>query len=251
MKKTLPALFIGLLAGTALAGDLLQWQDNSLSYLYGDNYKLDPATQHTLTFEHASGWSMGDLFIFVDGTWFNGQTDLKGDRQSYYGEIAPRLSAGKLTGRDLSVLFIKDLLLAGCYEFGKNADDTPLIGAGIDLDIPGFDFVQLNAYRRFHNGDNRPEAYQLTPVWKISFPVAKTVVVCDGFIDWVIGNGIDNLHICPQLKLDVGVFAGLREQSLMAGIEYDYWKNKYGVQDGSFGLDSNQNTASLLVKYHF
>ncbi len=65
------------------------------------------------------------------------------------------------------------------------------------------------------------------------------------------GQGTDNLHICPQLKFDVGVFFGMEEQSLLAGVEYDYWKNKYGVEDGEFGLDSNQSAISGLIKYHF
>jgi nucleoside-specific outer membrane channel protein Tsx len=34
------------------------------------------------------------------------------------------------------------------------------------------------------------------------------------------------------------------------GVEYDYWKNKYGIED-SPAFETNQNTASLLVKLHF
>lgn len=46
------------------------------------------------------------------------------------------------------------------------------------------------------------------------------------------------------------------EKQLYVGIEYDYWKNKYGIKDGGFVSDNfvgstDQNTASLLVKAHF
>jgi nucleoside-specific outer membrane channel protein Tsx len=34
------------------------------------------------------------------------------------------------------------------------------------------------------------------------------------------------------------------------GLEYDYWHEKYGI-DNSENFDTNQNTASLLLKYHF
>lgn len=57
-SKTAPlclALAGGLLAAPAMAGDLLHWQNNSLTYLYGQDYKVDPDTQQTVTFEHASG----------------------------------------------------------------------------------------------------------------------------------------------------------------------------------------------------
>jgi nucleoside-specific outer membrane channel protein Tsx len=240
-----------MLARAATAGDLLQWQDNSISYLYGDNFELDPETQQTLTFEHVSGWSMGDLFVFVDGIYWDGARDFKGDRATYYGEIAPRLSAGKILDKDLSVLFIKDFLLSGCYEFGKNSDENLLVGPAIDLNIPGFDFVQLNLYRRFDDMSSDSDSWQLTPVWKTTIPVGNTSIVFDGFIDWVFGDETRNLHICPQLKLDVGALVGMEAGTLYAGIEYDYWKNKYGVRDGSFGLDTDQNTFSALVKYHF
>ena len=58
------ALSAGLFSGQqALAGDLLHWQDNSLSYLYGENFQRmnfngeEQRTQTTFTFEHASGWA--------------------------------------------------------------------------------------------------------------------------------------------------------------------------------------------------
>ncbi len=245
MKKLVLAGMIGVMAVTGSAGNLMQWQDNSLSYLYGDDFDLDPATQQTLTFEHVSGWAFGDLFVFVDAIYWDGDKDFKGDRWTHYGEIAPRLSAGKILNRDLSMLWINDLLIATCYETGKNADESMLVGPAVDLDVPGFDFLQLNLYRRYNDLSESPDSYQLTPVWKMTLPIGGTAVVFDGFIDWVFGDSSRNLHICPQLKLDVGALVGMDAGSLYAGIEYDYWKNKYGVD----GVD--QDTFSALLKYHF
>jgi nucleoside-specific outer membrane channel protein Tsx len=245
MKKIILAGMICMMVGAVSAGDLLQWQDNSLTLLYGNNFDLDPDTQETLTFEHVSGWSFGDLFIFVDATYWDGDKDFKDDDWSYYAEIAPRLSAGKILNKDLSLLFIKDFLIASCYETGKNSDESALVGPGVDLDIPGFDFLQLNLYRRFNDLSTSQESYQLTPVWKMTLPICKTAVVLDGFIDWVFGDSSRNLHICPQLKLDVGALVGMKAGSLYAGIEYDYWKNKYGVKN------VDQSACSAIIKYHF
>lgn len=250
MKRILVFTTATLLTAAAFAGDILHWQDNSISFLAGKNFKLDPDTQETITLEHASGWSVGDLYGFVDGIYLDGDKDYKGDRASYYGEIAPRLSAGKILDKDLSVLFIKDFLVAGCFEFGKNSSENYLIGLGVDLAIPGFDFFQLNFYRRFKYADSDPESYQITPAWKVTLPLAKSAFICDGYIDWVFGKDTDQLHFNPQLKFDVGVFCGLKERSLLAGVEYDYWKNKYGVRDGD-GIDSDQSALSGLIQYHF
>ena len=74
MKRTCTSLMLAgsmLAGGQAMAGDLLLWQTNSLTYLYGKNFAINPSIQQTVTFEHASGWSFGDLFIFVDGIKYN------------------------------------------------------------------------------------------------------------------------------------------------------------------------------------
>lgn len=251
MKLRLILAVTALFTSTAFAGDLLLWQNNSISLLAGSNYNVDPSTQQTVTFEHASGWSKGDLFTFIDVINYNGDRDITDSESAYYGEFSARFSAGKILEKDLSVGFVKDFKVATCWEFGDNNDHNYLVGAGVDLDIPGFDFFKLNAYRRFDGGSSSTEAYQFTPVWKISFPAGKTEIVCDGFIDWVVGGGTDNLHICPQVKFDAGVFFGMKQHSLYAGVEYDYWKNKYGIKNGDFGLDTNQSALSALIKYHF
>ncbi|WKE66348.1 outer membrane protein OmpK [Gallaecimonas kandeliae] len=246
MRKLLLA---GLVAAPAMAGPL-QWQDNSLSYLYGQNYKVTPGTQQTLTVEHASGWNFGDLFFFTDFTHFNGTS---GDSNTYYGEFSPRFSAGKLLGKDLAFGPVTDVLLATTYEFGEGNVETLLAGPGFDLKLPGFDFFQLNFYQRMPRNGRDGHTVQVTPVWKMRFPVGDSQVVFDGFMDWVVNSdGVyhANLHFNPQLKYDLGPALGLHKDKLFVGLEYDYWKNRFGIKD-SPAFRTNQNTASLLVKYHF
>lgn len=245
------------LACTQASAELLQWQNNSVTFLYGDNFKVDPEKQQTLTFEHASGWSFGDLFFFVDTIHFS-DVDA-GDDTTYYGEFAPRLSFGKLTGADLKAGPVTDVLLAATYEFGENDIKAYLIGPGFDLAIPGFDYFQLNVYRRHLESDAAGDGlWQITPVWSYTLPVGNSNLVIDGYIDWVVGNDQDyrnNLHFNPQIKYDLGKALNLNAKQLYVGIEYDYWKNKYGIEDGGpltqFVGSSDQNTASLLVKLHF
>lgn len=262
MKQTVFAI-TACAASLAFGGDLIQWTDTSATALFGSGFEVDPEDQTTLTIEHANGWKYGDFFWFNDFIYFNGDditVDGSEESWSYYGEISPRFSLNKITGSDLSVAFIKDWLIATCYEYGRNVNldkfgDNYLVGAGVDLDIPGFDFFQLNVYQRFA-GAGDGDTVQITPVWKMSFPVGESQIIFDGFIDWVVnsdGAYEKNLHVCPQIKLDIGAFFGLDAGALLAGTELDYWTNKYGVDDAenAFVDEADQFAASGIVQYHF
>lgn len=250
-----------LLAGSqALAADLLQWQDNSLTYLNGIDFRIDPPRQQTVTFEHASGWSFGDLFVFVDGIKYNTEaTNGAGDGHTFYGEISPRLSFGKISGADLSFGPIKDVLLAATYEFGEDDVDAYLLGPAVDLDIPGFDFFQLNTYYREPDGKRDGSGvWQITPAWSYTIPVGNSDLVIDGFMDWVVDNDDSyhaNLHFNPQVKYDLAKAMGWGKR-FYVGVEYDYWSDKYGIDDDSYLGDeilggTDQSAISLLLKGHF
>lgn len=243
-----------------LAADLLQWQDNSLTYLNGIDFKIDPPKQQTVTFEHASGWSFGDLFIFVDGIKYNTEaTNGAGDGHTFYGEISPRLSFGKISGTDLSFGPIKDVLLAATYEFGEDDVDAYLLGPAIDLNLPGFDFFQLNTYYREPDGKRDGSGvWQITPAWSYTIPVGNSDLVIDGFMDWVVDNDDSyhaNLHFNPQVKYDLAKAMGWGKR-FYVGVEYDYWSDKYGIDDDSYLGDeilggTDQSAISLLLKGHF
>ncbi|WP_137972723.1 outer membrane protein OmpK [Pseudomonas sp. F(2018)] len=249
-----------LLSGQALAADLLQWQDNSLTYLNGIDFKVDPPRQQTLTFEHASGWSFGDLFIFVDGIKYNTEaTNGAGDGHTFYGEISPRLSFGKLSGADLSFGPIKDVLLAATYEFGEDDVDSYLLGPAVDLNVPGFDFFQLNTYYRETDGQRDGSGvWQITPAWSYTVAVGDSDLVIDGFMDWVVDNDDSyhaNLHFNPQIKYDMAKAMGWGKR-FYVGVEYDYWSDKYGIDDDGYVGDeilggTDQSAISLLLKGHF
>ncbi|AZE25060.1 Nucleoside-binding outer membrane protein [Pseudomonas chlororaphis subsp. aureofaciens] len=248
-----------LLAGAqATAGDLLQWQNNSLTYLYGKDFAINPEIQQTVTFEHADAWKYGDNFLFIDKIFYNGKKDGNVGPNTYYGEFSPRLSFGKIFDQKLEFGPIKDVLLAMTYEFGEGDNESYLIGPGFDLAIPGFDYFQLNFYNRQTEGSRAGDnVWQITPVWSYTIPAGRSDILIDGFIDWVVDNDKNskgeyhaNLHINPQIKYDLGKALKLGDKQLYVGIEYDYWKNKYGVKDTPY-FDTDQNTASLLLKYHF
>ena len=83
------------------------WQSNNIYLLHGMGYEVGSDEQTTITLEHSSEWSLGDLFIFTDLTKYRDSN--QGD--GVYGEFSPRLSLSKITSTDFNKGFIKDLLI--------------------------------------------------------------------------------------------------------------------------------------------
>ena len=272
------ALSLGVLAAQApdasAAEDkkLLLWMDNSFTGLYGAGFEIDDGDQGDVIFEHVSGWSFGDLYMFFDNTWFRNPTG--DDDTSWYGEISPRLSLGKILGKDFSfsifgenIVVWKDTLLAMTYERGRNSDLTEslLLGIGFDMDLSvfgivgdRFEYFQINLYARNElndgAGDDPDRGFndlQITVVAAYPLEIGQAKFLIDGFVDFVAGFGpqAQNFHFSPQIKLDIGNFWG-KPGVLYAGVDIDYWTNKFGLQD-SDAFDTDQVAVSALVKFHF
>ncbi len=167
------ALTTGAQAESAIPG--MYWQDNSISFLYGEDFKGEGASEQTWTLEHASGWVWGDIFFFLDyvRSWdYSGrynQQDTHYDAAAngnfssdsndfYYMEFSPRVSLSWLTDADWSYapIGLKDTKLAFTYEKGNGGGhfsaENYLMGVGFDWDIPGFAFFESNFYAvRTHN----------------------------------------------------------------------------------------------------
>ena len=241
----------------AESAPFILWSDNSLTLLpYGWGFAVDPEEQSTFTYEHVHGSKIGDLFIFVDFVQFHG-TPNGADDSTWYGEISPRLSLGKMLGKDLSYGPVKDVLIAGTYERGEDADvaEAALVGFGMDLDVgeSGFKYAQLNVYGRSELTEGTEDGFrdvQVTMVAARPFTIGKARFLADGYFDWVLGLGSEgwNYHLNPQVSLDVGSLWG-KPDKLFAGVELDFWWNKYQIPD-SAAFDTNQSALSLLVKYH-
>lgn len=246
-----------LLYSTTLAASPL-YQSNSVSYLYGEAYLLNPDNakrQHVITLEHASGWQFGDVFAFIDLSDF---PDATSDRHTYYGEASVRFSLGKLSDNNVQFGIINDFLIDITHERGEvKTANALLYGPSFDLAIPGFDRFAMSVYYRDEASSTglRDGQIQITPMWAVSFPLGKSTIVFDGYFDWVINEKTalyqtSHFHFNPQLKYDLGQLLNLGERRFYVGIEYDYWSNKYGLENTP-EIGSNQNAVSFLLTAYF
>ncbi|GGA94630.1 DUF5020 family protein [Agarivorans gilvus] len=239
MKQKIAVATLAL-SGLCFAGQAsaeMNWSTFSLSYLYGTEYEFTPnGDMQVLTVEHASGHSWGDNFFFVDRTMPS-----KGDA-GFYGELSPRLSFGKLAGKDLSVGPLKDVLIATTMEMGDGFTNY-LYGIGFGLDVPGFQYFNLNFYHA--NNDVADDDDQLTVTWGAPFSIGSQDFLIDGFLDWSSASDTNKseMNFTPQIKWNLGKNFDT-SSPLYLGVEYAHWNNKYGT-------DIDERVASLLVKWHF
>lgn len=230
-------------ADTASAGSA-SFATTNIQYLYGTQYELGDERRSIISIEHANAWRFGDNFLFVDVT----NPDRDGDLTStgHYAEIAPRLSFSKLTGEDLSFGIVKDVLLAGNAELPDSpAARKYLYGLGVDLDIPGFRFVQVNGYIRNSTHPGVDTGQQITVAWNRPFKLGGADFSFEGFIDYAWGEDPveSNIVAAPRLLMDVGSVAGFGSGKLQVGVEYQIWRNKFGID----GVD--EDCPQAMIKW--
>lgn len=233
--------------GSAQAANFSTWNIQVLyGEAYADDFGIDDKEKVVVTLEHFDDWKYGDNFAFVD---INNPTE---PGTSHYAEFSPRLSLGKITGKPIKLGPIKDVLLAGTLEMGDGVR-AYLIGPGVALDLPGFAFADVNFYYRESERDfvavQTDSGYQVTVDWLSPFKLGEADFTFGGFIDyaWSEEGGTapkaDNAVSGIQLLYDVGKPLGAKPGTLGFGVEYGYWKNKFGID----GVD--ESNVNIMVKW--
>jgi nucleoside-specific outer membrane channel protein Tsx len=183
------------------------------------------------TIELANGWTYGDNFFFSDinqGPQYDTSTSI-----STYSEIHSRLSAGKISGKDVSFGPVSDVLLAGEIDLPSGVQPTYCAGLGFDFKIPGFAFAFVNVFLRDEVATDGV-SFQINPVWNVPIALGPVKTVFAGWIDVMSGEGKNQdwwWQAQPVLLVDVANFWGAPNK-LYAGCEYEYFYNFLGINQG-------------------
>lgn len=231
------------------------WSETSVSYLRGNDisqFNASDISGDEITFQHASGWSHGDNFIWLD--WFDYyKSDSSTNSTALYGEWAPRFSLFKIFGKSFGDGLIKDILQSNTLEFGRQQNGLSrgrLHGVAVDFNIAGFDFFQVNFYHR-DNPELVGTTFQTTLAYRKTFNLtAKFNFFWAAYIDIVHGDEGDrsgvfakaHWHTAQQLLFDIGALAGFKKKTLYLGFEYQYWSTKFGVE----GIGAEHNLKYMV-----
>lgn len=253
---------------TAAPAWSLDWTDNEVQLLTGQGFR-EPGnpqqiTKSTVTLQHASGYSLGRNFAFLDILKSNNQErNLSGQAEApteYYGEAYTTLSLSKLGGTPFGFGPFKDFGLTAGINAGYKSHQLrsrPLVylaGVTFDFAVPkGFFNVDVLAYRDhsclagISSCPNYRGTQQITPSWSVPFSVGSVDAEFTGFADFIGSRGAGTVRQViaqPQLRVDIGKPLG-SPGKVYAGIEYQYWRNKYGND----GVNEHVPQLLLLMKF--
>jgi len=234
------SLSCGLLASnTGLAAE---WGKTSVSVLKGNDFEVGEKSRTVFRVTQVSGLKYGDSYFFLDVTDPQPREKNNSRVTQLYGEWSPRMSLGKVFDFYDGKRFLRDLLISTNIEFGNNgfsSQRSRLMGLGVDLGVPMFDYFSVNFLMR-DNLQLEGTTSQVSLNYGMHFPVGTSKLVYSSYFDFVLGDEGDeddgafaksHWHSSHQVVADMGAFAG-SGGSIYLGVEYQIWRSKYGIPEG-------------------
>ncbi len=240
------------------------WSINELHYQYG---KLDTpnfagggsANTQVLTFQHASGWTYGDTFLFVD--YLNDDETDNFNDGDLYGELYLNFSLNKIIKKKFRFGPIQDVGIL----FGLNAGDKAKVlkylpGMRLSWDIPGFTFLNTDftAYiddsAGLSNGGAPSEDNSFLIDLNAAYPIVfgGHIFNIQGHVEYIgkrkneLGFEVSDWLLSQiQFRYDLGNLLYGKSNHLFTGIEWQFWLNKLGDKK------TDENAVQALVVWRF
>ncbi|MBS0348002.1 MAG: outer envelope protein [Proteobacteria bacterium] len=282
-KTILAASVLAACAGTAGAAE---WSDTSIGYRYGtkfaEPFESNSINKSIVNLTHASGYKYGTNFFNADLLMADSKDPAapgsKSGSQEIYIVYRHTLDLGKITGQNFKFGPVRGLGLTGGFDVntkndaGYNSRKRMVVaGPTLMMDVPGFLNVSLlylwesNApYSKFSGTQTERYSYDvhpmLTAAWGIPFNLGPVPLSFEGFANFIASKGQNEFgggtkpetNIDMQVMYDVSPHIGAAKNTFKAGLEYQYWRNKFGndhtkaAGDGAFA-----KTPMVRVEYHF
>jgi len=275
------ALVAGGLAAPAQAAD---WSDTSMGYRTGSKF-AEPfngkdITKNIVNLNHVSGYKYGSNFFNADFL-FSDKIDpaAKGSNngaQEVYVVYRHTLDLEKVTGTAFKFGPVRGVGATAGFDFNTKTDagynskkQMYVAGPTLMMDVPGFLNVSLLALRESNapystfSGVSTPRKWydthaMLSASWGI--PLGQdTGFSFEGFANLIASKGKNEFGVAtaPETNIDAQVMYDLAaltgsKGKFKVGLEYQYWKNKFGNDTGGVaGKGATARTPMLRAEYHF
>ena len=276
-QKISRAVFGAAIAATGVAAQAADWSDLSMGYRYGETYREpynpEKISKNILHFTYVSGSQAGSDFLNVDLLMSDTKDspDKQGHAREVYAVYRHTFDLAHLTGISFQSGPLRGVGLTAGLDLNSKSGDSYqskkrmlVAGPTLQLDVPGFLNISLLALRE----SNAPAAhrerytYKTHPMLNINWgiPLGTLPLSFEGYANFIDAKGKDEFgaetrpetNIDAQVMWDAGSAMGMRKNSFRLGVQYQYWKNKFGndsSKDTSGG--STARTPMIRAEYHF
>jgi len=286
MQLTFSRLTMTAVLALAAQGALAaEWSDTSIGYRYGQKfaepYGPNDISKSIFSLTHASGYKYGTNF-------FNADMLLADDKdpsapgahsgsQETYVLYRNTLDIGKISGSPIAFGPVRGVGLTLGFDWntksdaGYNSKKRMLVaGPTLMFDVPGFfntSLLLLNESNAPYNGYSHVSTPRytykthamLSNAWSIPFN-AGIPLSFEGYANFISSKGKDEFggdtkpetHFDMQIMYDMSAAVGAGKNTFKVGVEYEYWKNKFGNNDGGpAGPGATAKTPMVRAEYHF
>lgn len=277
MKKKIALV---ALAAAAVGVQAADWSDTSISLRHGTNFqepnKGRDITKNIVGLTHASGYKYGSNFFNVDMLLSDSKDPAKtgssAGAQEFYAVYRNTVDLQKATGTSFKTTGVRGLGVTVGFDMNSKADSfynskkqMAVAGPTLMLDVPGFLNVSLlqlwesNAPANINSRYHYEPHPMLSASWGIPFSVASVPLSFEGFANLISAKGkledgtTDSkaeTNIDMQVMYDMSSSVGAQPKTLKVGVEYQYWKNKFG-NNGAVVAGATAKTPMVRVQYHF
>jgi nucleoside-specific outer membrane channel protein Tsx len=278
-RFTITAALLAL-AGASHAAD---WSDTSMGFRFGDKYaepfNTEDIAKKIVNFTHVSGYKYGSNFFNADFLMSDDKDPSSPGGSSGAAEVyvvyRHTLDIGKVTGSSFKYGPMRGFGVTAGFDFnvkddaGYNSKKRMFVaGPTVMMDVPGFLNISLLALWESNAPQNEYEGtsvsrydYDVHPMLNLAWgiPIGAGFSF-EGFANFIASKGDNEFggdtaaetNIDMQVMYDLSNLVGAGKGTFKAGIEYQYWKNKFGNDAGGIaGPGATAKTPQIRVEYHF
>jgi nucleoside-specific outer membrane channel protein Tsx len=283
MREVVAAIAIALTTGAASAAD---WSDTALGVRYGtqfaEPYDNNPdgsrkdIKKDIFSLTHVSGYKYGTNFfnadiLISDSSDPGGGTPGNPGAQEVYVVYRTLLDIGKISGSPIAFGPVRGFGITAGFDVNTKNDGYAskkrmfVIGPTFMFDVPGY----LNASVLLFDESNSPAGLPSRYHYKDhaafesdwSIPLGSMPLSFNGYFLYIGSKGTNEFggptspetHFDGTLMLDLGAVGFGPKKTFLVGVEYEYWRNKFGnptVSSGA-GPGATARTPMIRLEYHF
>ena len=278
------AVGAGLAAGVCTTAVAETWSDTSIGWRTGSKFaepfETNDIHKNIFNITHVGGYKYGTQFFNVD-LLLSDKKDPSGlgsstGAQEAYVVYRNTVDLSKVTGSEYKYGIVRGVGATFGFDWNTKTDTGYnskkrmfVFGPTLMIDVPGFLNVDFLVFKESNapcsdfsgtcvNRYTYDTHGALGAEWGI--PIGSSLFSFEGFALYIGSKGKDEFggdtkaetNIDMQVMMDSGAALGGAPKTFKLGLEYQYWKNKFGNDhEGPAGDGAFAKTPMIRAEYHF